>query len=218
MNQAKGLNLYNNNDIDPLFDIGSSLICNPVDLSSFVDLDRLVLELSSLNSTSEAANQQPKQPLDAKTSVNTNASGTGFTNDQCNYLVKQFESFAKDFQRKEIFNDSSSMGSSSVDRNTDRSCNRNQSPSKKATVYTRTVFKHNKDQAVCTTEEVCNGTDDELLTLADVSGRVVSKLVDYKSSEKENFKEKNVLLNDRSVIEILEQAQVNAFKILISRK
>lgn len=103
------------------------------------------------------------------------------------------------------------MGSSSVDRNTDRSCNRNQSPSKKATVYTKTVFKHNKDQAVCTTEEVC--TDDELLTLEDVSGRVVSKLVDYKSSEKENFKEKNVLLNDRPVVEILDQAQVNAFQI-----
>ena len=92
-NHAKNLRLHNSDHIDPLFDMGDA----PVDLSSFVDLDRLVLELSNCVSTG----QQETGPVATQ-------QASGFTTGQCNYLVSQFESFAKDFQRKEVFSDSSS--------------------------------------------------------------------------------------------------------------
>ena len=83
------------------------------------------------------------------------------------------------------------MGSS-IDRCVNGSV-RQSSPTKKTTVYTRTVFRHEKCQVVSAAEEL--------------QERQLSKLVDSRSSEKEDFKEKSVLLNDMVVSDVLAQAQ-----------
>ena len=82
------------------------------------------------------------------------------------------------------------MGSS-IDRCVNGSV-RQSSPTKKTTVYTRTVFRHEKCQVVSAAEEL--------------QERQLSKLVDSRSSEKEDFKEKSVLLNDMVVSDVLAQA------------
>ena len=184
---------------ESMFNLGTNLICNPVRLSAFIDLDRLVLELSSLNTS---------QPEPA------NNSATTFTNEQCNYLVSQFETFAKEFKRKEMFesNTPASTPSKSADLSfsTVTSSLSGTTPKKK-TVYSNTLFKHEFDQKLTSVEGIIKSNHlsiDKSIADLDNNQKVLSKLVDHKTTTKTNFMETNIFLNDQSVDEILQNAKV----------
>lgn len=203
-NNAKNLNLCNNNDIDPLFNIDSGLVCNPVRLSAFIDLDRLVLELSSLSTnqtfSSESETCKSKKEDTAEVLLHPTA---GFTNEQCNYLVSQFQTFAKDFKKKEILNDSNS-DASTIDRNTDGSITSVES--KKNTIYSNTVFKHNNTLKLSTQEQLHSAERKDQIN---EDGKTLSKIIDYQTMNKEKFKETSILFNDKSLDEILINSQVS---------
>ncbi len=201
------------------FNLDTDLLCNPVRLSAFIDLDRLVLELSSLSNTKT----EPAQPLtDSKDSEKNNHSTTSFTNEQCNYLVSQFESFAKEFQKKELFDVNSSINSgvSTLNRNTDTSTltststktsansySNNTTPRKTKTLYTNTVFKHDYDQKLTAMQHLLTDGSNNNNNNTHENG-LISKIVDHKNCTKTNFIETNILLNDKSIDDIMLGAKV----------
>jgi len=186
------------NCLDPTFD--TDLICNPVRLSAFMDLDRLVLELSSLGQPSNTA----AQPTPSTTTNNTGEicltpALNPFTDEHCNYLLGQFESFAKDFKKKEASSSFSSRAST-VERRTGQESHKSGRRRTGATVYSNTAFKHITDRRLSVKEEIQNG--EETTDNSEIPN-LISKFVDYKNTEKVNFKETNILLNDIDANQLL---------------
>lgn len=162
-----------------------------------------MLELSSLGSSQAPTNEMNTQP---KQKEALPSPSTGFTNEQCNYLVSQFESFAKDFKRKEISNDVNSRAST-IDRKTNESIS--SITPKKTTVYKNTMFKHDFSQNLSATGKISN--DISLKKVNQTESGVVTKLVDNLSTNKTKFKETNIYLNELSINEILDSTKVSLF-------
>ncbi len=185
--------------MDPFFNINTDLISNPVRLSSFIDLDRLAIELSSLGESSTITSRTKEETFLTPTAPLSNVAIMPFTNEHCNYLLTQFESFAKDFKKKETSNNFSSRAST-VDTKTDLEIKNSSSKKTSATVYSNKLFKQSTDRRVCATEEIHNGEEE----CNSNNKTLISKTIEYKNNEKVNFKETNILLNDIDTNQLLK--------------
>lgn len=159
----------------------STLTCTNkenVDLDTFFNLDKLAMELSELSNEKE----------------------NSFTNDKCNYLLKQFETFAKEFSIKEKSVEQSpascystlnrsyyTQTSSSSSATCYSSPNRMpMHTSKKKTLFKNSQFKHDLDSRVQLTKSLQVNSPVE---------NVLSKSVDQTNRVRTNFIETNYINN-----------------------
>ena len=192
------------------------------ELAAFFDLDRLVLELSELSN--ERPFEQIEQPV----------SHPSFTNEQCDYLVTQFESFAKNFKNTNS-DTNSSVGSTLNRSNYSGSTHLTQTNQNKKTIHSSKVFKHDLDQKLCVIESIIKDLkleDDDLLKIKTTenefkqieenlaeNGRILTRLIDHKTLNKKDFIETNLVLDDKPVDDILKSNDpVRSFMSLFDNK
>ena len=221
---------------DTMFDAASSAnvsinLFNHSKLSAFSDLDRLALELSELsslpsssflvNNVTKSLVESDQAQAQAKETPKQIKSKT-FTNEQCGYLLSQFETFAKQFSRNEPDFSSScqspSKGNSAystLDRSEMnrlgnaksmfafdsplKSINSISSPHpKRTTLHVNSSFKHDLEQKHTVVDSV-NAIKSDGHEI-DV---VLNKLSDVKQRTKTSFIEKNLCIDERVAEKIL---------------
>ena len=223
---------------DTMFDTASSAnvsinLFNHSKLSAFSDLDRLALELSELSSLPSSnflVNNVTKSIVEsdqaqAKETTKQIKSKT-FTNEQCSYLLNQFETFAKQFSKNEAcmsdFSSPSKGNSaySTLDRSEMnklgnnksmfafdsplKSINSISSPHlKRTTLHVNSSFKHDLEQkhTVVDSVNITKNDGNEI----DV---VLNKLSDVKQRNKTSFIEKNLCIDEKVAEKILSPVRV----------
>ncbi len=184
-------------------------------MSNFFDLDKLVLELSEFS-----GEKTDETSIETKNKENANNNNKSFTNEQCNYIVSQFESFAKKFNNKPYNIDNSA--SSTLNRS-NFSSDTSSSNKIKRTLHTSKIFKHDLDQKLCVIEGIIKDLkrDDDLLkqiksvennmnnfqTFEDdlkENGLILTKVIDHKSISKKDFIETNLIIDDKHIDNILK--------------
>lgn len=155
---------------------------NSSQMSAFVDLDRLALELSQLSEPSPNS---------------TSSSSNSFTNDQCNYLLSQFESFAKQFNANSTFDFGSKYSTIKTNASSSITSASSSSSTKKTTIYTKSTFEHDLDDKICQSESIESDFNDILLQkTTDIRQKNKSMFIETSLADANNQPElSNVLFN-----------------------
>lgn len=186
-------------------------------MNTFLDLDRLVLELSEFSNASI-------QTLDNKTT--TKATNTSFTNEQCDYIVSQFETFAKKFTSTNLRSDLNDSVSSTLNRSTFSgstilSTDSSMQQHRQKTLHSNKVFKHDLDQKLCVIEGIIKDlkkdeeeeNEPKSIDLNEFkqiekqiaeNGRILTRLIDHKTLNKTDFIQTNLVVDDKPVDELLK--------------
>ena len=212
------------------------------EMNAFFDLDRLVLELSELSGACEPL-LSSSSSIQKETTVNNPKS---FTNEQCDYLVAQFETFARKFNKFDANTNSTNTACTSIGSTMSRTgtfglTGEPTSYIKRKTLHTSKVFKHDLDQKLCVIESIISdlkqdddilhqigntkSTDTGLSQLKQIEtdlcdhGRILTRLLDHKQANKKDFIETNIVVDeDKPVDELLKSSSdpVRSFMSLFS--